>query len=66
MSAIPSAGTPVDQRIYNEACHKISDLEEEIKRVTYIAKRRLAWLNYYRGLWNGSGPDAKQPPFRDD
>jgi len=42
---------------------KLREAHDEIGRVTDIAKRRMAWLNYYKGLWNESGPDASQPPF---
>lgn len=28
---IPPAGTPVDQKLYNEACHRIMELEVEVE-----------------------------------
>lgn len=41
----------------------VDALQKEIERVTDIAKRRMAWLNWYKGMWNESDPDARQPLF---
>ena len=36
MQGIPPAGTPVDQRLYNEACHRITELEGLLQEAIVI------------------------------
>jgi hypothetical protein len=39
---IPPAGTPVDQKLYNDACQKVRDLEVELSR---YRRRRMVIRN---------------------
>jgi hypothetical protein len=40
-SDMPPAGTPVDQKIYNEACRKIGELEAQVAELRDLLRYEL-------------------------